>query len=523
MSLTLEQANLDFATAFEGKFRRAGDGRTADVLKQVLRDELFHVGLGVEWMDRWKGPRESQWDFHCKHLLKPLSPAKAKAMTFNPDLRHKLGFNDSYVEALEHYQRSKGRPPDVWMFNALGERDWWPSGPPRQKRLEMEVDMESVLHILAKSDDMLWQRRAWSPEFIEHLMNSGRSCPERREHHEGSGHRHIGELKPWVWTPKIFQRLRPHLKSQTRAESSFSEEQVSSWAGLHHKGFHREIERDLCRNLGEELIGFQIIDDVDVANDLLLEESLTGRGLVFKSPYGASGDGLRFWHPGEPLPIGWMKKSISCQGELLVEPNHLRLADFSILGQMRQGSFRWFGRTRQLISSSGKYAGAWLGDDFEGLQEQERRFLLEGRPSKMDRYMAGLEKSLRHFFLRYKFDGYFGVDTYLHRSEDGLKLRPVCELNPRMTFGHVAMSLRRLCCKGSVGVMLCCPKDSVSWPDLEFSDEKPPFKSGIWAVSDVWSAKRSVVLLVMAERKSELTERLKSCFPFYSQGYFGVI
>ena len=47
MSLTFEQANLDFALFYQKAFARIGDTATADILQRVYEDEIGHVKNGV--------------------------------------------------------------------------------------------------------------------------------------------------------------------------------------------------------------------------------------------------------------------------------------------------------------------------------------------------------------------------------------------------------------------------------------------------------------------------------------------
>ena len=91
LSLTFEQANLDYARHFASAFREAGDERSARVLDRVYRDEIEHVRHGWTWFRRWKKAGVSDWDAFSEILPFPLSPARAKGIGFNAEGRRRAG------------------------------------------------------------------------------------------------------------------------------------------------------------------------------------------------------------------------------------------------------------------------------------------------------------------------------------------------------------------------------------------------------------------------------------------------
>ena len=74
LSLTFEQANLDFARVFSRGFAEAGDPETAALLQRILHDEIGHVAHGLKWFRLWKDPAADDWDAFCGALRFPLSP-----------------------------------------------------------------------------------------------------------------------------------------------------------------------------------------------------------------------------------------------------------------------------------------------------------------------------------------------------------------------------------------------------------------------------------------------------------------
>ena len=118
LSLTFEQANLDYAQHYSARFLAAGDDATSALLQQIYRDEIAHVGYGLKWFRRWKGTHQSDWQAFQELLAFPLSPARAKGtVTFNAIGRRKAGLDEEFVAALELYSQSRGRTPRVYVFN----------------------------------------------------------------------------------------------------------------------------------------------------------------------------------------------------------------------------------------------------------------------------------------------------------------------------------------------------------------------------------------------------------------------
>src|SRR5882724_5461757 len=121
LSLTFEQANLDFCRHFAQGFQMVGDADTAGLLERIYRDEIGHVAYGLKWFRRWKNPGESDWDAFCRQLKFPLSPQRAKGLTLNVEGRRAAGLDPAFIAELNVYSQSKGRTPSVFIFNPFAE------------------------------------------------------------------------------------------------------------------------------------------------------------------------------------------------------------------------------------------------------------------------------------------------------------------------------------------------------------------------------------------------------------------
>jgi uncharacterized ferritin-like protein (DUF455 family) len=140
LSLTFEQANLDYARHYAGVFRGHGDEETAVLLERIYEDEISHVGYGLRWLRKWKEAGDSDWEAWRRRLVFPLGPGRARGtVPFNAEGRRRAGFDEGFIASLEVFSQSLGRTPDVFWFNpgaeicALQRRagaGWWAGCPP---------------------------------------------------------------------------------------------------------------------------------------------------------------------------------------------------------------------------------------------------------------------------------------------------------------------------------------------------------------------------------------------------------
>ena len=121
LCLTFEQANLDFARHFAQGFATVGDAATAKLLEKIYRDEIGHVAYVLKWFRRWKNPSESDWEAFCRQLKFPLSPQRAKGITLNVAGRRAAGLDAQFIAELDVFSQSKGRTPNVFVFNPFAE------------------------------------------------------------------------------------------------------------------------------------------------------------------------------------------------------------------------------------------------------------------------------------------------------------------------------------------------------------------------------------------------------------------
>lgn len=115
ISLTFEQANLDFASHYMTIFQELGDLKTYQILKEVYEDEIRHVARGrTELLKKARHPEEL-WELYCSNLPENLTPARAKGISFDGDARKKSGLSEGFIQSLKGYRNS---------FSVTNRKEW---------------------------------------------------------------------------------------------------------------------------------------------------------------------------------------------------------------------------------------------------------------------------------------------------------------------------------------------------------------------------------------------------------------
>jgi len=110
LPLTFEGRNLDHTLEFEDWFRRAGDEKSALVMRAIHRDEIEHVAFGWHWLRLLKSPDQSEWEAYESSLKWPLRPEKSRGKSFDRDSRLAAGMTPEFVDRLEQAgEASDGR------------------------------------------------------------------------------------------------------------------------------------------------------------------------------------------------------------------------------------------------------------------------------------------------------------------------------------------------------------------------------------------------------------------------------
>jgi len=483
MSMTFEQANLDYSCHFRDAFGTVGDDKTKAIMETVLADEVAHVRHGVQYFDGWRDPSTSQWDVYQKELAFPLTPARAKGIGFTVSHRRAAGIDDDFIERLRVYSHSKGRPPKVFLFNpgtelalACGQRDYTPPAPIKT----LARDLESLPMFLMAREDSLLVRHEPAPEHLRSLLDNGYSLPEflvtdldasQLSKQTNLSQRPIGGLLPWGWDPAVAKFLQP-LAGQLPENTPRLEDIATQRALFASKAWLTEKMPELIEALPAE-------QQADLVRETLpalvhnMDEAQTAfaahreRGyerVVFKAPYGTAGHAAIRGRGAslEPNEVRWIQQTLESQGSLIVEPWYQRQLDFSYLFEIRSdGSLRKAGFSRFFTDSRGGYRGALLGPLSVGLPPAVRSFLFRGA-SGMQWLQRSADTMLKHLhtsLVEGGFRGRAGIDMMVVRDLDGqLKLRAPLELNPRPTLGHVALGIRAALHTRTVGLWLLVTK-----------------------------------------------------------------
>ncbi len=536
LSLTFEQANLDYSLHFAEVFGRLGDSETAGLLRKIYEDEIGHVRHGLHWFRQWKNPEQSDWEAYQDALEYPMSPQRGRGprAAFNREGRVLAGLTDDFIDSIEVFRQSTARPPTVRWFDPSAEAGLAGDGDSSLLN-QLAKDLELVMVPVARQDDIVLVREMPSRDLRKQLIDVGFDLPEfvGLDARTTLTNRKLGRFAPWAWTPTNHRIAEPLVQSVLRPPPEWSNEQTllfrKSWSA---NCLRRWLSHDDQSHFQEtptpdwfstpDSVAIEIFAQADVQAAL---DEIGSRGFekaVFKLDLGASGRGQRRFATGRKLDEtdeAWLRSAFRDtnnvafappedavpQAVAVLEPELERVVDLSFLWDARPEQSnvagasepcdqtpedlrhpqpaKSLGWTRSLVTAGRKYAGTRLSKPFFDCAPEVRHFLLANRAEKLNTIVNWLAPRLAAEFSPRNFTGCFGVDAFVYRGLGGkLLVKPVVELNPRMTMGHVALAMQKRVAPGVAADFRILTKSQ--WSQLPHSIQRAPLTTshdGRWS------------------------------------------
>ncbi len=540
LSLTLEQANLDYSKHYAAIYRQLDDPETAAILERIYRDEIGHVKHGLAWFRRWQEAGLSEWEAYRRALRFPLGPARAKGIGFNRTGRLKAGLSADYIDELELFSQSRGRCPAVYWFNANCEEQvalGRPGVTPPQRVAELEADFQALPMLLCARDDVVLLRAKPSPAFLRRMQEVGFAIPEFVECSADGlaalAERKVNVLRPWGWSPDSAELLAPlaaglpHGGEGPCWSTALRSLYAKSWSAARLGEFLAVHEADyFC---GTDAVGTACETTEQVLTQI--ERLAAGSGaVVVKALYGSSGRGQIHCREGQVRAEqrGQLANMLRRQGQVVVEPWLDKVVDLSLHFDVGgEGAAVVAGWTRFLTDGRGQYRGSFVGSLTAGLDEEAKRFLYgDGRDARrLPRLGEQLAEWLVEPLCAAGYQGPVGVDAMVYRDRDRLRLKPIVELNPRTTMGRVALKLRQavnsartalwlvlsrreVVAAGFAGLAECAAALEAAHPARLMPDGKQ-LSGGVLFTTDPAQARSFATALLVGESLAECEEYLR--------------
>lgn len=454
MSLTFEQANLDFSLFFMKAIEREGDTKTAAILERVFREEIGHVKHGVVWFNRWREnpSQESDWDAYLRLLPSPISAGRAKGFEFSADARRQAGLSELFISELKLYTGSKGRPPVIWIYNPHCDAEIVRNRPgytPSQGARRLTEDLEHLPLFLALDKDTVVVQKKPRSEWIETLQHAGFSTPEFAERKNLPMAQclrapKIGGLQPWGWSPdtfKAFQPLQDRLVNISAGNAGWCRK-ILAYENYDKTGLGKLFSKKWATQEWPLPFGGAALHTLSEVKERVSEIVAEGYPVMLKAPWGTSGMQVKSVRSLEEIQgpiLGWIQNTLTEQGALIVEHKLNKLFDFSVQIEIDATHVKVFEVRRFITGSRYEYKGTYLGPKLVGLSTQERQF--------MHSLLKPWYAFVREIGTQLRQEGYLGpagIDALFWKDKDGnLQWKPLVEINPRWTMGRVALELEK--------------------------------------------------------------------------------
>ena len=495
LSLTFEQANLDFTRLFSRGFAQVGDTETSCLLDRIYRDEIGHVAYGLKWFRKWKDPQQSDWEAFCRQLKFPISAQRAKGPLFNVEGRLAAGLDRQFVDELNVYAQSKGRTPGVFVFNPFAEGciAKGKSFTPNKHQQQLQSDLENLPQFLCRQDDVVLVERRPSAGFLSVLKNAGYAVPEFVELQAGRIDkesdlplRKLGKLSPWAWGPDSQELLAPLFHKVAVGSRDAGDYYNAAIAKLYSKEWSAGLLGKIMERLREDqstkgklvrnkepamLAGTEswICTDREIGqvaqtvkDTIAAIEAIRSTGhnkIVIKESVGLAGhNAIRLWEP-ELLEHQkrWIANTVDSGSKLVIEPWLERGLDFSVQLDMQADGLKILGYTGLLCDAKGQFRGNCAWPNFSRRAPARLNKLFPNLPdiSQRIRSLYSVVTSILERELRLVgFRGPAGIDAFVYRTPQGeCRLKPVVEINPRYTMGRLTLELMKQVAPGSYGML----------------------------------------------------------------------
>jgi uncharacterized ferritin-like protein (DUF455 family) len=467
LCLTFEQANLDFARHYAKGFASIGDNETSQLLEKIYRDEIGHVAYGLKWFRRWKNPSESDWEAFCRQLKFPLSPQRAKGITLNVEGRRAAGIDPQFIAELDVFSQSKGRTPNVFVFNPFAEARiaQGKSFNPTKHQAQLAHDLANLPQFLCRQDDIVLVEQKPSVKFLSAVKHAGFALPEfvSLADVKKLAARKLGKLRPWAWGPDSAELFKPVFASLTSEKRDGQESFNPRLAQFYSKAWSAELLRKiirvqkcdwLCR---ENEVGLPVNSASEAFAAIAKIRERGPHKIVVKESLGLAGsNAMRLFEP-EILESHrrWIANTVENGRQLVVEPWLERVLDFSVQLEMTDDGLKLCGYTGLVNDAKGQFQGNLAAPGFQKKIPANLVALFPEPPDIAQRLHALyaeifslLEEELR----RVKFFGPVGIDAFAYRAADGkIRLKPIVEINPRYTMGRLTVELMKRVAPGSRG------------------------------------------------------------------------
>ena len=439
MSMTLEQANLDFLQHYHRLFSEAGDGVTAAILSQVYEDEISHLSHGVTWAKKAIAEKSQQNLFksHQAALRVPLTLARAKGPGFDRSGRIRAHLPDSYCDELQRYRGSKDRRASLYVFNPTTEleAEYGVVGRTIPKQLQhLASDLAPLMGLVASEHDAVLVPKPVGPKVKRTWLDLGLKLPKFVTL-EAASTLNAQQLVPWGTAPSM-EKLANDLNIDSPRHA--------------FPGFDKSFWWRLWK--WDELM----VSSESALADRIKKLHLSGhRRVVIKSPYGAAGRGLVRSVDGclGQTRRQWAAAILQRHGTLLVEPWLENGYNLSVLIDTRKknpiGPIMGF-----LTDHRGQYIGHCLGDSFAHFKPKDRQeFFSQSLHNQLRASARRTAEQLRRLGYR----GPAGIDALVYRDSDILQLKTPLEINCRHTMGHLASGLAKQLGRQFQGLFLIQP------------------------------------------------------------------
>jgi len=264
----------------------------------------------------------------------------------------------------------------------------------------------AAMAVLGEPGDLLWLPEPIDPERFASLAERTGVELTWAPLHELSG---MDELVPWGYTESV----EALVGSSTMSAALVAE------------------LNDRCTSLDmERALGVEIPGCARIASQAELDEALRRwphpAPWVLKAPLSASGRSrLRRRGPPESDARTRARRLLDGSKVLVLEPWLERTDDWGTVAAVTDAGTTVWPSHRLVVDGNGVFRAACTADAFAPE-------LLSSVVSRVGALLGARG-----------YRGPFGIDAFRYRADDGLALRPLCEINARLSFGHLAQAAAR--------------------------------------------------------------------------------